>query len=209
MSCGISRPKTEMKPGMQSRPEELGRRRGVHRRRRSRGATGARRRSAAIAGIRKNESRMTITQPTRNSAWTTPRTPPMISSANGRPLEQGLLVVEALDHERERDRRRDEDDPEPEHDRVLVRELVPVQRRGSRRADRAGSPRTGTRRASRRGRGPAGSCPGRSPGRTSRSTKSRTSRSNWLIELRKSPMSTHAPRNATPDRRTGREAGSG
>jgi hypothetical protein len=37
-------------------------------------------------------------------------------------------VVEALDHERERDRRRDEDDPEAEHDRVLVRELVPVQR---------------------------------------------------------------------------------
>ena len=36
--------------------------------------------------------------------------------------------------ERERDRRGDEHDPEPEHDRVLVRELVPVRRRGTARA---------------------------------------------------------------------------
>ena len=34
----------------------------------------------------------------------------------GDPLEELLLVVEALDHDRERDRRRDEHDAEPEHD---------------------------------------------------------------------------------------------
>ena len=174
------------------------------RRRRSCAGTGARRRSAGIAGIRKNESRMTITQPTRNSAWTTPRRPPMISSANVAFWNSGLLVVEALDHERERDRRRHEDDPEAEHDRVLVRELVPVRRRGSRPSGVAQVRREQEREEHRaRGRAAAGSSPGRSRGRTCRTANRRTSRSNRLIELRKSPMSTHAPQNATPDARTG------
>ena len=34
-----------------------------------------------IVGIRKAESRITITHRTRSSAWTTPRTPPISSSA--------------------------------------------------------------------------------------------------------------------------------
>ena len=46
------------------------------------GSRATRRRSCGIVGIRKNESRITMTQPTRKSAWTMPRTPPIISSAN-------------------------------------------------------------------------------------------------------------------------------
>ena len=43
-------------------------------------------------------------------------------------LEDRLLVVEALDHEREGDRGGDEHDQEAQHHRVLVRKLVPVGR---------------------------------------------------------------------------------
>jgi hypothetical protein len=44
-----------------------------------------------IPGSRKNESRMTITQPTRSNACTMPRRPPMISSATVARLNRDCL----------------------------------------------------------------------------------------------------------------------
>ena len=76
-----------------------------------------------IVGIRKNESRMTMMQPTRKQRLDDPEHAADHLVGERRLLEQRLLVVEALDHDRERDRRGDEHDPEAEHDRVLVREL--------------------------------------------------------------------------------------
>ena len=98
--------------------------------RRSRAGTAARRPTSARRGIRKYESRITMMQPSRNSALDDAEDAAEDLVDERVLLEQRLLVVEALDDQREGDRRGDEHDPEPEHDRVLVRELVPVRRRG-------------------------------------------------------------------------------